>query len=105
MISVYQGYDTNSGINITRKYLSVINKCIRTSYICLFHYISCDDKIQWTLVNDLNCIRSLLMAYKIGGLWLSLNDVNNKLHFANHDANSVAHHHGIRYVVISEGSV
>ena len=45
------------------------------------------------------------MAYEIWGLRLSLNDVNNKLHFANHDANTVACHHGIRYVVILEGSV
>ena len=40
------------------------------------------------------------MSCQIWGLRLSLNDVNNKLHFANHDANTVAHHHGIRYVVI-----
>ena len=50
--------------------------------------------------NNLNCIKALLMSYQILGLRLSLNDVKNKLHFANHDANTVAHHHGICYVAI-----
>ena len=53
--------------------------------------------------NHLDCI--ILMSYEIRSLRLSLSDVSNKLQSANHDANTVAQNHGIRYVVIFEGSV
>ena len=81
IISVYPGYGTNSGS-------------------CFYNSILFTDKMQQSFdeSNHLNCI--ILMSYRIWSLRLSLSDVSNKLQFANHDANTVAHHHGICYVAI-----
>ena len=49
IISVYPGYDTNSGIHIIRKNLSVINKCT-TPCIITSAMIICSDRQLTTTI-------------------------------------------------------